>query len=72
MLNLEHVAVEVGHPLPTLNGELQIIYRVADERFDLAPKEAGVLVSNIGWVGITELRVAADLLKFVRAFSFRG
>jgi hypothetical protein len=25
MLNLEHVAIKVGHPLPTLNGELQII-----------------------------------------------
>jgi hypothetical protein len=38
----------------------------ADERFYLAPREAGVLVLDIGGAGVTELRIAADLLKFVK------
>src|SRR5262245_25598213 len=66
VLDLEHIAVEVGNPLPALHRKLQITERVADEGFDLAPKEAWVFVSDVGRVGVTKTRIAADLFKFVK------
>src|SRR5262245_19219360 len=66
MLNLEHIAVEVGCPLPALHRQLQIAERVANEGLDLAPKEARVSVGEVGRAGIAETRIAADLLEFMR------
>lgn len=66
VLNLEHVAVEVGNPLPALHRKLQITERVVDERFDLTPKEAWVFVSDVSRADVTKTRIASDLLKFVK------
>ena len=65
VLNLEHVAVEVGNPLPALHRKLQITERVTDKGFDLTPKEARVFVSDVSRAGVTQTRIASDLLKFV-------
>src|SRR5215207_3127006 len=64
VLDLEDVAIEIGDPLPTLDRQLQIGDRAADERLDLAPEEAGILISEVCWRLIAETLVAADLLEF--------
>ena len=65
MLDLEHVAIEIGDPLPALDRELEITERIADERLDLAPEEARILVGDVGRAGVAEPRVAADLVELV-------
>src|SRR4051812_17893186 len=43
MLEGEHVAVELRHPLTTLHRQLEVANRVTDIGLDLAPEESRVL-----------------------------
>ena len=65
MLHLEHVAIKIGDPLPPLDREFKITKRIPDERLDLAPEEARILVGHIGRAGVAEPCIAADLLELV-------
>ena len=65
VLHLEHVAIEIGDPLPPLDREFKITKSVPDERLDLAPEEARILVGHIGRAGVAEPCIAADLLELV-------
>jgi hypothetical protein len=63
VFDLKEVAVEVGDTLFSLDRLLQIAERIANERFDLAPEEARVVVGNVAWRAVSQALVAADFSK---------
>src|SRR5215217_4274064 len=66
VLDLEHVAIEIGDPLPPFHRKLQIPKCAADVGLNLAPEEARITLGEIGWAGVAKTRVAPDLLEFMK------
>src|ERR1700728_4909411 len=64
-LGAEHVAVEVGDPLPSTRGNVEIADGGLDMRGHAVPVELRIEVGKIGGRGITELLVHADFLELV-------
>ena len=65
MLNREHMTVEVGHPAPPLNSEIEKADCIPDDRLDLALEERRIPLCKVSRVGIAELVVEADLGELV-------
>src|SRR5918995_7328205 len=65
VLDLEDVAIEVGDPLPPLDRELKIAEGFGDERLDLAPEKARIVVGDVGWRREAEPLGGAGLGEFM-------
>ena len=65
VFHLEDMGIKAGGPQPAFDRESQIAKCVANERLDLHPAEARVVIGDVGRARITKSRVAADLLEFV-------
>src|SRR3954454_25047522 len=61
----EHVAVEIGDPLPADLGLIEIADLGLDVRCDAVPIELRITIHDVGRRVVTELAVDADLLELV-------
>ena len=57
------MGIKVGDPQLTFLGNAQIIQRVSDVRFDLAPEKSGIGVAQVLWIAKPELLMDAGLAK---------
>ena len=57
MLDGEHVAVQLCHPLPTFHRQFEVSNCITDVRFDLVPEKPRILLGQIRWRGITQLLI---------------
>src|SRR6201996_3188648 len=64
-LGAEHVAVEIGDPLPPARGDVEIADRGLYVRRDAVPEELRIEIDEVGRRGIAELAVQAGFLEFV-------
>src|SRR3954467_762868 len=61
----EHVAVEIGDPLPADLGLVEIADLGLDVRCDAVPIELRIAIHDVGRRVVTELAVDADLLELI-------
>ena len=60
----ENVVVQIGDPLTTRDGQVEILHAVFDMHRDAVPEKIRILVNQIRRRGIAELAVHSDLFEF--------
>ena len=62
----EHVAVQVGDPLPAAGGDVEIADRELDLRRDVGPVELREFIDDVGGRRVAQRLVQSDFLELVK------
>jgi len=65
VLGAEHVAMQVGDPLPPRRRHVQAAVGLLETGRDAVPVEIGIALDQVGRGSVAELAVEADLLGLV-------